>query len=92
MRFKYALVPFLFLLSCSSSSFDFDYYGIDHPRYDEGKLDALSEDTEDLQFRVCEPTDADGTPCVVMLSAEYFKMAREFVRIKERLRACESGE
>lgn len=94
MRARHALVAFcIFVVSCGSAQFPYDYYAIDLPSYEEGELLPQNEDLPNLPLSTCDPTTApEGEKCVVVLAEEFRQLVLEYIEMKERLKACEERE
>lgn len=79
-------VFFLALAACTSSA-DL-YYGLEVPKDVRGTLLGATEE-DDVPLTECYARPGKKSPCVVMFSSEFFKLRRDYLEMKERLKACE---
>ncbi len=76
------------LLGCAG--FGYKYYGLEGVRYSDGKL--LGETAEDdLPFERCEPSVKESFPCIVMFSAEAYRLKQDLLDTRQKLSDCQKG-
>lgn len=80
-----------FLLISCAGLFTYKYYGMQLADYREGKLLGPNP-KDDLPISVCQPTEQDKGPCVVMLREAFFSMKKDFEQTKNNLIKCEQGQ
>ena len=68
--------------------FAYRFYGISGVSYENGTL--LGPDpSQDIPFSTCAPTALDKSPCVVMLSRDFFALRADFQDTQNALKACQ---
>lgn len=81
----YGIMVGLMLTACAG--LNYKYFGLDAASY-EGTLLGPSS-AQDIPFSRCQPTASNKGPCVVMLSAEWFKAKEEILQLRQSLKDCQ---
>lgn len=93
MRVKYFVVGILFgvAIGCNGSiEFPFKYYALDALDY--GGVLRGPTASADLLLEKCRPTENDRAPCLVMFTADYLQLKKDYLDTKINLKACEAGQ
>lgn len=69
--------------------FPYKYYGMQLAAYTDGKL-LGPEPSDDKDIVVCQPSEHDKGPCVVMLREDFFSLKKDYEQTKIDLRECEN--
>lgn len=91
-RLKSVVIGFaigLLLEGCAHATFAYKYYGLDAVSYD-GTLSGPTA-PQDQSLKLCQPTLADKSPCVVMLSTEFLRLKGDHLNLENELVACQQG-
>lgn len=85
-----SLVMGFLLDGCAAHAlFSYKYYGLDAVSYDGTLSGPTAQQDESLQ--VCQPTATDKSPCVVMLSAEFYRLKGDHLNLENEVVACEQN-
>ena len=84
------MLPFVLAPSCSTLAFNYNWYLLDLPEYEQGDLLHPKEADRDLEIDVCDPHEGDPNRCIVIQNAEFIRLRQNYEAMAERLKACES--
>lgn len=87
--FLIGLVLGLLPTSCASLPFTYRYYAPAPTSY-EGTL-LGPKPSDDIPFQVCEPDAKEKAKCVVLKSAEFFKLKESYLNLQQQLLDCQKG-
>lgn len=74
------------LVACAAT---FPYHAYEYD-IDHGTLRG-AEPKDDLPASICEPVSGSKYPCMVIKTAEYFKMKADYLKTKQALIDCQAG-
>lgn len=87
--FAFGMLFMLLALGCAGMQFPYKYYGIDAVSY-EGKL-LGPEPKDDIDFKMCAPTEFDKSPCIVMKTKDVLTLKLDYLETAAKLKQCEQN-